>query len=92
MAREVDIEQPESSRIPASSEMSYEEFLVYSHKNPHVEWVDGKVVSMAPISKEHSKTSRFLVMLITHFVEANQLGTVFFKPFQMKTGPDLPGR
>jgi len=75
-----------------SRAISYEEFLDWPGENQHVEWVGGKVVTMSPISKEHSDVGLFLLNLLKHFVEARDLGAVLYDPFQMKTGPDLPGR
>ena len=72
--------------------VSYEDFLRWPGEDAHVEWVNGKVVSMSPVSKEHSNVGLFLLNLIQHYVEARDLGAVLFDPFQMKTGPDLPGR
>ena len=72
--------------------VSYEDFLRWPGEDAHVEWVNGKVVSMSPVSTEHSNVGLFLLNLIQHYVEARDLGTVLFDPFQMKTGPDLPGR
>ena len=72
--------------------MTYKEFLEWDFENPHVEWVDGEVVVMAPVSGEHQDVAGFLYVLFTHFVEAYDLGLVRFDPFQMKTGDDLPGR
>jgi len=42
--------------------------------------------------RRHENIRRFLYTLINLFVEAHQLGRVYSEPFQMKTGPDLPGR
>ena len=72
--------------------MTYAEFLEYDFENPHVEWVDGEVVMMAPVSNEHQDVRGFLYMLFAHFLEAHDLGRLLDDPFQMKTGPDLPGR
>ncbi len=47
---------------------------------------------MPPISDEHQQVGRFLLAALGIFVETNNLGKVLFDPFQMKTGPDLPGR
>jgi Uma2 family endonuclease len=47
---------------------------------------------MSPVSKEHSDVGLFLLKLVGAFVEARSLGEVLYEPFQMKTGPDLPGR
>ena len=72
--------------------MSYEEFLNWPHENEHVEWVNGEVVDMPPISNEHTQVGRFLIRLLSDFIEIKKLGTVCYDPFQMKTSPDLPGR
>jgi len=72
--------------------MSYAEFLEWDTENPHVEWVDGEVITMAPVSNEHSDEQVFLLTLIKNFVDIKNLGKVHAEPFQMKTGPTLPGR
>ncbi len=91
MAQETLTEMPVAATSPPAK-MTYEEFLRWDGENQHVEWVDGKVVFMSPISKEHSDVGLFLLLLIKHFVEERQLGRVLYDPFQMKTGPALPGR
>ena len=72
--------------------MTYGQFLERDFENPHVEWVNGEVVMMSPVSGEHQFVRRFLMNLLTHFIEEHDLGELLDDPFQMKTGPDLPGR
>jgi Uma2 family endonuclease len=72
--------------------MTYQQFLRRNWENPHVEWVDGEAVMMAQISAEHDDVAGFLRALMRHFNEAHDLGAVRADPFQMKTGPKLPGR
>jgi Uma2 family endonuclease len=72
--------------------MTYEQFLEWDFEDPHVEWVNGEVVMMAPVSGEHEKVRIFLLVLLNHFIEAHDLGHLLDEPFQMKTGRDLPGR
>jgi len=74
------------------AEMTYPEFLRWAGDDTHAEWVDGKVVPMSPVSDVHADVKGFLLALIRHFVEAGRLGVVRDEPFQMKTGPRLPGR
>jgi len=79
---------------PAASppaKLTYEEFLAQTSDGIWAEWVNGEVSYMT-VSKEHVKLMRFLLSLLQCFAEAHQLGEVFCEPFQMKTGPDLPGR
>jgi Uma2 family endonuclease len=72
--------------------MTYQQFLRRNWENPHVEWVNGEAVMMAQISEEHNEVGRFLITLLGHFNEAHDLGAIRYDPFQMKTGPKLPGR
>ena len=44
----------------APVKISYEEFLRRDGEDNHVEWVDGEIVMMAPISDEHDDVAGFL--------------------------------
>ena len=79
-------------RRPRRVRMSYEQFLKWDGENQHVEWVDGEVVPMPPISNEHTNVGGYLIALFFQFVLHFRLGEIKYEPFQMKTGPDLPGR
>ncbi|HIE30517.1 TPA: Uma2 family endonuclease [Candidatus Poribacteria bacterium] len=94
MIQESQIEQLSTfaNPLPPGKKMSYEEFLDWLDEDTYAEWVNGVVVFMSPISIEHQNVTGFLLSLIRIFVETHQLGVVFYEPFQMKTGPDLPGR
>ncbi|HSZ58032.1 MAG TPA: Uma2 family endonuclease [Tepidisphaeraceae bacterium] len=74
------------------STLSYEEFLEWDGENQHVEWVDGKAVEMAPVGDLEQDLKGFLLSVMRTFVNYYDLGVVRDDPFQMKTGPDLPGR
>lgn len=72
--------------------MTYAKFLAWEGGNQHAEWVNGEVVMMAPVSNEHSEIQVFLLTILKLFVDAWDVGQIRTEPFQMKTGPDLPGR
>ena len=73
--------------------MTYLEFLERDGEDAHVEWVNGEVVEMAPVSNEHSAEQVFLIQVLGLFVAASGAGgEIRGEPFQMKTGPNLPGR
>ncbi len=72
--------------------ISYAEFLRWDGENQHVEWIDGRMVAMAAVTHEHALLNQFLLGTIPAFVEHHDLGEILSDPFQMKTGPDLPGR
>jgi len=72
--------------------ISYEQFLAWADEDTYAEWVDGKVVFMSPVPREHSLVKQFLMKVIGYYVETHQLGEIHDDPFQMKTGAELPGR
>ena len=76
----------------ARPKMTYKQFLNWDGENQHVEWVNGEVVEMAPIGDTHQHLGRWLISLLGFFVDEHELGVLHYEPFQMKTGPGLPGR
>ena len=81
---------PEKAIPPGK--MTYEEFLAWADEDTWAEWVNGEVIILSPASNQHQDLAGFLTALLRLFVETKQLGVVRFAPFQMKLGPDLPGR
>src|SRR5436190_20309484 len=72
--------------------MSYEEFLAAVDEDTHAEWVNGRIEFMSPVSLAHDEVSLLLLKMISYQVDVRHSGRVCREPFQMKTGPDLPGR
>lgn len=82
-----------AERSPGADRLlSYEQFLDWADEDTHAEWVGGKVVWMSPVSRGHAQLKGWLYQLLAWFVAAHELGEVYDEPFQMKLGPDLPGR
>jgi Uma2 family endonuclease len=77
---------------PDQSGMPYEDFLARYSGGEHVEWVDGEVVAMVAVTVDHAGLQGFLLAVMKHVAESRDSGQVLSDPFQMKTGPDLPGR
>ena len=77
---------------PQKQKMTYQEFLAWADEDTLAEWVDGKVIMNSPASRRHQEISNFLNTLLTFYVSIRDLGRVLFAPFQVKLGPDLPGR
>lgn len=75
-----------------TEKLTYEAFLNWLDEDTWAEWVDGEVILLTPASLRHQEVSGFLHAVLGAFVQARDLGTVVAAPFQMKTGPDLPGR
>ena len=72
--------------------MTYEEFLDWLDEDTHAEWVNGKVVIHSPVSLRQNQLAGWLLILLSAFAEEGDGGEVLFAPFQMKIGPDFPGR
>src|SRR5437763_624416 len=83
---------PGQQPVAEPPRMSFEEFIQGVDEDAHVEWVDGKVVAMAPISDSHTHLGGFLISILRHFIESGGLGQLFYEPFLMKTGPELAAR
>src|SRR5262245_44619127 len=64
--------------------LSYDDFLRVVPEGSFLEWVDGEVVEMSPVSRQHTVIARFLIALFQHFVEHRGKGVVLFAPFQMR--------
>jgi Uma2 family endonuclease len=92
MAQEVSPDPAGAVSRISPGRMTYEEFLAWADEETRAEWVDGEVIFMSPVSRKHQDLGRFLLALLTHYVEAFRLGVLLYEPFQMKSAPDLPGR
>ena len=92
MVREVESRYLPSSPKRSFPRMTYEQFIRTVPDDVHAEWVEGEVVPMTPVSRDHNELSAFFLALLRHYVEAQNVGKIFCEPFQMKTGPNLPGR
>jgi Uma2 family endonuclease len=78
--------------MPPDRKLSYEEFLAWCDEDTWAEWVNGEIVVVSPASDRHQDLASFLIAVLRIFVEALNLGVLRPAPFQMKTGPGLPGR
>ena len=79
--------EPRRSHPAQTGQISYAQFLRTNFgEGRRVEWVDGKVVLLAPISDEHSDLNLFLITLMRAFVDSRRLGLVRAEPFNMKIG------
>jgi len=72
--------------------LTYEEFLDWCDEDTWAEWVNGEVIMLSPASDRHQDLNDFLIAILRPFVETRNIGIIRSAPFQMKTGPELPGR
>jgi Uma2 family endonuclease len=72
--------------------MTYTEYLRATDLPEHTEWVDGEVQEMMAVSRAHAEMQVYLVELLQAYLRVRPIGRLYLEPFQMKTGPELPGR
>lgn len=63
---------------------SVEEFLAWGDEDTWAEWRDGEIVVMAPASDRHQDIVRFLVTLLSLWLERMAQGIVRLAPFAMR--------
>lgn len=83
---------PQGARPLPEQPLTYEAFLDWLDEDTWAEWLDGKIVVLSPASEVHQELKGFLATLLRRFVRRRRLGRVLDAPFQVKLGPDLPGR
>lgn len=81
-----------SSGTWAGRRISYDDFLREAPDGSSLEWVDGKVIELSPVSDSHQDLEDWLAALFRHWVEAKRCGIVRSGRFQMKTAAHLAGR
>ena len=81
-----------NSRTRPKEKLSYEDFLAWCDEDTWAEWVDGEIIMVPPASAQHQDIGSFIENFLRRYIESRNLGKLFRAPFQMKLGPDLPGR
>jgi len=56
----------------------------YGDEDIKAEWVNGEVIIMAPVSREHSDLNGWLFRLVAEFVEFHDVGEVFGSEFPIR--------
>lgn len=79
------------TRPSSLPKVTYEEFIADETLSHH-EWVDGEVFEKGVITEEHNGITAFLLGLLLSFVEAHEVGRIFYEPWNMKLRGSLPGR
>ena len=74
-----------------ASNVTFEDFLT-AFDGQHVEWINGEVIAMSPVSEKHNDLTGFLITLFRLFLSMGPGGRVFHDPMAMRAHPDLPAR
>lgn len=83
---------PIPDRKPPQGKVTFEEFLAWGDEDTWAEWVDGRIIVMAPASNRHQSLVRFLLTLLNHHVEKHSLGWLCCAPFLMYLSERPQGR
>jgi len=81
-----------TAKAPPSVDITYEQFLDWLDGETYAEWVDGKVVPMAPANAQHQDISGFLGALLRLRAEDQAAGMALAAPFQMRLSRIRRGR
>ena len=74
-----------------ATDVSFEEYLT-QFDGQSVEWVNGVIIQMSPVSIDHIALVRFLISLFDNLLTLTRSGEVFFEPMAMRPLPNLPSR
>ncbi len=71
--------------LPPRERMTEEEYVAWAFAQEfESEWVDGKVITMSPISQEHDRIFSWFLRVLADFVEEHDLGSVHGSEFQIR--------
>jgi Uma2 family endonuclease len=65
-----------------TEKITYEEFLK-KYSDVHAEWVEGEVILLMTASTKHQKIVRWLINILSLFIETHELGLLLPAPFNM---------
>lgn len=72
--------------------LSLAEFLEQCPEDRRVEWAEGEVIEHVPPVTRHQQIANFLSILLSHFTELTDSGTLLVAPYLMLLSPEGPAR
>ncbi|MBD0320396.1 MAG: Uma2 family endonuclease [Gemmatimonadetes bacterium] len=81
-----------ATRLAPGETITFEEFIATVDEDARVEWVNGEIVEMSPVTDRHAEITVFLTTLLNLLASRRQLGRVLHAPFYMKAGPEAGAR
>jgi Uma2 family endonuclease len=87
MTQEIVATSPEQ----VTEKITYEEFLK-KYSDVHAEWLNGEVILLMTASTKHQKLVRWLINILSLFIETYDLGLLLPAPFNMYMPPVGRGR
>ena len=71
--------------------LTFEEFLALPEPE-RAEWVDGRLVAMPGVTREHAQITTYLIRLLGAFLDEHAVGEILHDPFLMRLGDGQPAR
>lgn len=81
-----------ATRLAPGETITFEEFIATVDEDARVEWVNGEIVEMSPVSDRHAEITVFLTTLLNLLALRRGLGRVVHAPFYMRAGPEAGAR
>lgn len=79
-----DVIQPTTESVPNAAEISVSlETYLTQYADDRYEWVDGRVVKMAPATNRHYLITRYLSNLLETYLTLRPIGTLFGEPLSL---------
>jgi len=72
--------------------MTWEEYLEWCSEDNDAEWVDGEIVWLSPVALDSGDITHFISVLLRHYVEHHDLGSVFVERILMRLATRPSGR
>lgn len=70
-------------------QVSFETYMA-DYAQHHSEWVEGVVIQLSPVSREHDLLSGFLYRLLSGYLDETGEGLLMKEPFVMRATPGSP--
>ncbi len=86
---EMELTRPKAA---PQGKITFEEFLAWDNEDSQVEWEDGEVIIMSPISLRHQDLASWLEILLRVYVRYHKLGRVIDAPFLVRLQITQQGR
>ena len=74
-----------------AADIPFETFLT-QFDGQSVEWINGAVLKMPPVSQQHNRLTGLLIAFFDFYLPMTDGGQTFHRPMVMRSRSDLPGR
>lgn len=84
----IQLDAPVNGKPHPGHPATEEDFVAWCDEDTWAEWVDGEIITMAPVSLEHDDLCGWLHNVLRLFVQHQELGVVCGPEYQVRLSPD----